>query len=227
MRILTVQHEPEAPPALLGQWAQARRHVLAVVAAADLSDRTDARADAIVSLGSDSSVHANPHPWVEAELALLRDAHRNQIPILGICFGAQALAKALGGRVSRARETELVWRTVQTHDPELVPRGPWFFWHEDEFEAPAHATVLSGSRVRTTAFTAGRSIGLQYHPEVDAEVANAWLNGGRATLERQGVRTDELHRQIAEHAPRARERAFDQFDRIEAWWSRSSSLGGR
>ena len=54
----------------------------------------------MVALGSDRSVHASPDPWIAAQLAFLRAAHDAGVPVLGICFGAQALAAALGGRVN-------------------------------------------------------------------------------------------------------------------------------
>lgn len=225
MRILILEHEPEAPAALLGEWAHARGHEQSVAPVPKLEAWPDPREyEAIVTLGSDSSVHDRPQPWVAPELELLRDAHEKDVPILGICFGGQALSKALGGTVRLAPQPEVRWGGIDTDDPELVMPGPWFSWHADEFTTPPEARLLAGTPLQTTAFASNRSLALQYHPEVDGALASAWVGGGRAQLAEQGIDVAELREQIEARAPGARERAFEQFDRIAAWWSRSSSL---
>jgi GMP synthase-like glutamine amidotransferase len=227
MRILILEHEPETPPALFAEWAHERRHELVVAKIGELDEWPEAADyDAIVSLGSDHSVHADPPDWVEPELQLLRAAHAQDVALLGICFGGQALGMALGAAVGAARVAEAGWRAIDTRDPGLILPGPWFLWHEDEFATPPGATVLSGTSKQTIAFALNRSLALQYHPEVDERLALEWIGGGRAKLDRQGIDSDELRRQVAVNAARARERAFEQFDRIEGWWQRSSSLDG-
>jgi GMP synthase-like glutamine amidotransferase len=225
MRILILEHEPEAPAALLGEWARVRGHEQSVAPVPRLEAWPDPREyHAIVSLGSDSSVHDRPHAWVAPELELLRNAHEHDVPILGICFGGQALSKALGGAVRLAPQPEVRWGWIDTDEPELVMPGPWFSWHRDEFTTPAGARLLAGTALQTTGFSWNRSLALQYHPEVDGALASSWVGGGRAKLTELGVDISELREQIVAQAPGARERAFEQFDRIAAWWSRSSSL---
>ncbi len=219
MRILILEHEPDAPAALLSEWAQARGHEQTVAPVPQLIRWPTAHDyDAIVSLGSDTSVHADPRPWLSSELALLRAAHDADVPVLGICFGAQALARSLDAPVRRATVAEIRWRTIETTAPELVRPGPWFFWHEDEFELPEGGRLLAGTERQTTAFASRRSLGLQFHPEVDAAVVERWVDGGRAKLADQGIDADALRHQATEHGQAARERAFEQFDRIAAWW---------
>lgn len=213
--------------ALLGDWARARGHVYETARVAEMTAWPGPHAyDAVISLGSGSSVHAEPHPWLASELRLLRTAHEHDVPILGICFGGQALAKALGGRVGRAPQAEVRWGTVDTAAPDLIMPGPWFLWHEDEFTAPDDVRLLAGTRRHTMAFASGRSLGIQFHPEVDAQLARAWIDGGRAKLAEHGIDVAAVQAQIERHSDRARDRAFEQFDRIEAWWSASSSLAG-
>ncbi len=220
MDLLILEHEPDTPVGLLGEWADARRHSYVVAPIPELTDWPEPDAhDAIVSLGSDSSVHADPRDWVEGELELLRAAHAARVPVLGICFGGQALARALGAHVGAARETKVGWGRIETDVPELVMPGPWFCWHADEFATPAVARLLAGSPRHTTAFACERSLALQYHPEVDAALARRWIEGGRMKLAAQGIDVDEVLAQIARHAAGARERAFEQFDRIAAWWN--------
>ena len=86
--------------------------------------------DAIVPMGAPWSVYdeATIGTWIGAEIDFLRHALAAGVPILGICFGGQALAAALGGRVEPAPEPEIGWRLLTTRRPRLVGPGPWFQW---------------------------------------------------------------------------------------------------
>ena len=105
-------------------------------------------ADFAVALGSGATATGSGPEWVEREIEWLRAADAAALPVLGICFGAQALAAALGGCVHRARTPELGWVTVETADAEHVPAGPWMAWHEDRFTLPPLAYELASQRVR-------------------------------------------------------------------------------
>ena len=161
----------------------------------DLPDPT--RYDAVVPMGAPWSVYdeATIGTWVGAELAFLRAAHDAGVPVLGICFGGQALAAALGGRVVAAGTTTIGWQTVATSRPDLVEAGPWFQWHGDRWELPPD---LAGAAIAATsdceqAFLVGRSLGLQFHPELTPAMLAGWLdNGGRELARAHGVDPDEL-----------------------------------
>src|ERR1700676_4678913 len=132
MEIIVLEREPEVPAALFGDWARARGHTLRILPVPELSRWPEpGDADAVVSLGSDHSVHTSTLPWIEREDAFLRADHERGVPVLGICFGAQALSKGLGGEVSRGSRMELAWTTLDTQEHDLVPPGPWLRWHED------------------------------------------------------------------------------------------------
>jgi len=177
-----------------------------------VADWPDPRsASAVVALGSDHSVHASPDPWIAQELEYLGAAHEAGVPVLGICFGAQALASVLGGAVSRAARTEVGWIEVAGQDGF---GGPWFTWHEDVFTLPPGATELARAASGLQAFAVGASVGVQFHPEVTAEIVGDWLASGRDVVPDPSPIRAETARQIVA----ARERAFALFDSIAARW---------
>ena len=92
--------------------------------------------DHVVVLGAVSSVN-DPDPWIAAELAWLRAADQAGVPVLGICFGAQALCAALGGRVEAMERREIGWAMVDSPDHDVIPAGPWLEFHNDRCLPPA------------------------------------------------------------------------------------------
>jgi GMP synthase (glutamine-hydrolysing) len=170
-------------------------------------------ADAVIALGSDRSVHASSDPWIASELRFLRAAHDAGVPVLGICFGGQALAAALGGTVSAAPQVEIGWIEVAGDEGY---GGRWFTWHEDVFTPPPGAEQLARAASGPQAFAVGASVGLQFHPEVTPAIVDGWLAGdGAAAADPQRLRNE-----TAKSATEARDRAFALFDRISARWGR-------
>jgi GMP synthase-like glutamine amidotransferase len=219
MKILILEHEPESPAGLLAGWAQGRGHSLETLHVPRLKGWPDpSESDVIVSLGSDCSAHASADPWIEREIAFLGESHRAGVPILGICFGAQALALALGGTVRRADFAEVGWSSTDSSEPELLPRGPWFGWHEDVFSVPPEAREIARSDAGPLAFVLGRSIGLQFHPEVDSSVIQGWISGARDRIAELSIDEDALLGEVAADGDAARARAEDLFDRIAGYW---------
>ncbi|HWX97446.1 MAG TPA: type 1 glutamine amidotransferase [Solirubrobacteraceae bacterium] len=228
MRILILEHEPDSPAGFLVGWARRRGHSLETLQVPRLQAWPDpSESDVIVSLGSDCSAHASVDPWIEREIAFLRECHHAGMPLLGICFGAQALALALGGTVRRADFVEVGWSSTHSSEPELLPSGPWFAWHEDVFSVPPAAREIARSDAGPLAFVSGLSIGLQFHPEVDSRVIRGWINGARDRIAELSIDEDAL---LGEVAAGARARAEDLFDRIVRYWkdgpSRSSVPAG-
>lgn len=158
----------------------------------------------VVPLGSDWSVYWDDiAAFVAAEATLLQAAHARGVPIFGICFGGQMLTHALGGRVERAPQPEIGWFSVDA-TPEMSPflaQNPWFQWHYDRFLPPPEAVVLGTGEQGTQAFVLGRSLGLQFHPEVTPTIVERWSAGhGAAELTRVGVDPVALAASTRSHA---------------------------
>jgi len=167
-------------------------------------------ADHIVVLGAIPSVYDDgPHrSWIEQELDWLRRAHESGLPVLGICFGAQALCAALGGRVEAADRKEIGWRMVESLDPAQVPAGPWLQFHGDRCLPPPEATILASNEIGVQAFSIGRHLGVQFHPEVDGAQLGGWLAaGGRDEAARAGTDPDAFLEMTVAEEPAARARA--------------------
>jgi len=166
--------------------------------------------DHVVVLGAAWSVYdeAAIGHWIGAELDWLRAADAAGVPVLGICFGAQALAAALGGAVEAAPRSEIGWTTVETLDPGLIETGPWLEFHGDRCLPPPDARLLARTEVCVQAFSIGRHLAVQFHPEVDAAQVSRWLaDGGKAAAERAGQDPDELIAQTRAQEPQAARRA--------------------
>lgn len=172
---LVIQHQADAPAGVLLDVLHARG-LQWQVARIDLDEPLpEPGAVALaVSLGSDEAADDSQVPWLARELAWLREADAEGIPILGLCFGAQALAVALGGGVGRARLPERGWIEVQSADTSLIAAGPWQGWHHDTIEPPAEAEPLAHNSSGLQAFRLGRHLGIQFHPEVTPQIVEAW-----------------------------------------------------
>lgn len=152
------------------------------------------RHDALVILGGPMSVNdVHLHPHLETELALIQSAMSLGIPILGICLGAQLIAKATGAHVKKNPEPEIGWYDVQltpegVNDPLLSHFDPCekiFQWHGDTFDLPSNSVHLAQSTTcANQAFRLGDNIyGLQFHLEVDQPLIERWLTVPRHQVE--------------------------------------------
>jgi GMP synthase-like glutamine amidotransferase len=166
-------------------------------------------ADHVVVLGAAWSVYEERiSESISAELDWLRTADAAGVPILGICFGAQALTAALGGEVEAAPRSEVGWTMVETLDPAVIEPGPWLEFHHDRCLPPPGARLLARNELCVQAFTIGPHLAVQFHPEVDAAQISRWLDdGGKAEAERAGQDPDKLIAQTEAEEERAALRA--------------------
>jgi GMP synthase-like glutamine amidotransferase len=216
-RGLLLQTQDSAPPGLLAAWADGRQIPLDVVRV-DRSPRLPDPASFAfaVALGSHASL-VGPRPgWVGSEVDWLRDAERAGVPVLGICFGAQALAVAHGGQVTRLPKPEVGWLQLDTADDLAVPSGPWLAWHEDAITLPPFGYELARNEAGLQAFSIGRHLAVQFHPEVTPAVASSWADDAGRLLARAGLDRTALESTIRENATAAAVAAHRLFDRFAA-----------
>lgn len=151
--------------------------------------------------------------WLQPELKWIKEAIENDIPVLGICFGGQLMARALGGSVARGPRPELGWHFIHSKDPELISIGPWFQFHYDRWQLPPGAKELAVSPVASQAFSYRKSLALQFHPELDREVLEGWLIwDGREELIEDGQNPDVVLEQTIALEKISRQRAFELVD---------------
>jgi GMP synthase-like glutamine amidotransferase len=219
VQLLIIRQQSDAPAGLLGEWAVDRGWSVTTLDAPQLAAWPEPRAfDAVAALGSDRSVHASTDAWIAAEIAYLRRAHDARVPVLGICFGAQALAAALGGRVARSPMVEIGWYELSARSAALPLEGEWFEWHEDALEPPPEASILGRTSAGIQGFTLDLSVGLQFHPEVTPEIVERWLEDGRRELAEHRIDGDAVLARTRALAPHARARAMTLFDAVAASW---------
>jgi GMP synthase-like glutamine amidotransferase len=205
LRVLIIEHERETPGGLIYEWL-AEHGAQVEDLHIDVDDReVDPRDyDLLIPLGSEFAAYDDTVPFIEREKKLLRAAADADVPVLGICFGGQLLARVLGGDSFRAEQSEIGWLPVRSSDPELVPEGPWFQWHFDSFTLPEGATLLAESDAGPQAYVIGRSLGVQFHPEVTPQIMDEWVRVYRHELDDSGVDPDALLEETHRNAPSAR-----------------------
>jgi GMP synthase-like glutamine amidotransferase len=213
MRALVIQHEQPTPGGYLHRWLEERgaeQDIYRIDIEGRVVDPRDYQM--IVSLGSEFAAFDDSVPWLSREKELLLRAAQADVPVLGICFGGQLLARVLGGQSYRSEIAEIGWLPVRSSDQAVVPNGPWFQWHFDTFTVPPDARLIADSAVGPQAFTVGRNLGVQFHPEVTPEIMDAWVAVYRHELDQEGVDPDLLLEETYRRADDTRAAAWRLFD---------------
>ncbi len=196
MRVLSIVHEPTSTGGggLFEDLVVQRGDRLDRCVMSSSSARPDApdRYDAIMVFGG--AMHPDQdaeHPWLADEAAFIREALDQEVPLLGVCLGAQLIARAVGAKVGPAARGEVGWHEVRLNaagcrDPligVLPPRIDAFQWHYYSFELPTGAELLAESDSAPQAFRLGeRTWGVQFHPEVTRHMLDFWFVEGEAEL---------------------------------------------
>ena len=167
--------------------------------------------DALVAMGGEqSSLDADRLPMLAAEIELIRTATEAGIPYLGVCLGAQLLALARGGSVTRLPHPVLRWSPLVSlaEDPvfgSLPDEAAALHWHEDGFEPPPDAVeLLARPGTSGSAFRVGRvAWGIQSHPEARLQELETWYGRWPESPSRVGSSLEEAR--IADAAMLARQ----------------------
>ena len=173
-----------------------------------LEDLFDAPPGLLIVLGGPIGAFDDRlYPYLQSELALISERLRQRQPLLGICLGAQLMARALGGRISAMPEKEIGFAPVQLTRAGLaspltaLEDVPVLHWHGDRIQLPAAVSSLATTTpCPTQAFAAGHhALGLQFHIEADPEKLERWLIGHTLELSGAGIDLEQLRRDAAEH----------------------------
>jgi GMP synthase (glutamine-hydrolysing) len=223
MRVLSVVHDP----AVTGGGGLFERVVVDrgdhldrwVVANGDAAPGDPGRWDAVMVFGG--AMHPDQdaeHPWLRSEVAFIREALKEGVPTIGVCLGAQLIARAAGAWVGPAASAEVGWFGVELNEDGrrdrvlgvLPQRIEAFQWHYYTFELPEPAVQLAASASARQAYRIGdRAWGIQFHAEVDRDMLDDWFVRGAA----------ELPKPVAELA--------EETDRyLETWNEQGSALCG-
>jgi GMP synthase (glutamine-hydrolysing) len=169
-----------------------------------------AAADLVIVLGGPIGVYEeDQYPFLHDELAALRARLDTGRPTLGICLGAQLIAKALGAKVGPGRQKEIGWGPIALSEAGsasvLAPFDgvPVLHWHGDNAALPSGATGLASTPAcPVQAFAIGRTVlALQFHIEADPARIEQWLVGHTVELGKAGIDPRILRRQAAEMGP--------------------------
>jgi hypothetical protein len=96
----------------------------------------------------------------------------------------------------------------------LIPGGPWFEWHHDSFTVPPGARLIAETEVGPQAYIIGRSLGLQFHPEVTPEIVEGWVRAYREELHEDSLDLDGMLEETTRHAPVVSQMTEALFDRF-------------
>jgi GMP synthase-like glutamine amidotransferase len=149
-------------------------------------------------------------PWIIPALALIADAVRKDVPVLGHCLGGQLMAKALGGAVRASPVKEIGWGKVRVAANGVAREwlGPLesfeaFHWHGETFSIPPGGTrVLENEHCSNQGFALGKHLGMQCHVEMTEDLVRDWVRGGAREIEvsrdSPGVqKPDQIEREMA------------------------------
>ncbi|MEW6255341.1 MAG: glutamine amidotransferase [Pseudomonadota bacterium] len=200
-RILVILHQAHSVPGRLGERLErrgfaldARRPAVGDPVPVNLSGYA-----ALVVFGGPQSAN-DPHAYLQEEMALVGRAMARELPLLGICLGAQLMARQLGARVGRHQDG-LCERGYYPLRPTDLGASllPWpshvYHWHAEGFDLPSGAELLAQGEVfPNQAFRYGRNAyALQFHPEVTQEMMCRWTTVGAERLTHPGAQPAHAH----------------------------------
>lgn len=185
--ILFIQNYATDPPHLVGRWLIEIGFKIEIIRAYDgeaIPDTLPSHIKGVIALGGAmGAMDDHLHSWLAPERALLKKIVNADMPVIGICLGAQLLGAALGGEISRLGENEIgIYEITQVAEDSIMTVGATALttqWHEDYVSVlPEGATLIAKSDTcPTQIYRVGElTYGLQCHPEADASIVALWEN---------------------------------------------------
>ena len=186
MRVLSVTHGPSVPGGVFDEAVETAGHTLVrwQVPEGGTPERAAGYDAVMVFGGSQHPDQDDRFEWLAREEGFLQDVLAAEVPVFGVCLGAQMLARAAGGTVGPASEAEIGWLEVAltptgAADPVLgvLPSSATVFqWHHYTFELPPAGVELARSAICPQAFRLAQPAwGIQFHAEVTQDMVAAWV----------------------------------------------------
>ncbi|QEZ46743.1 glutamine amidotransferase [Cupriavidus oxalaticus] len=227
-----IQHLAFEHAGVIGNALRARGHALRVFQAGvdDLRPIADEPADLLLILGGPIGVYeTDAYPWLKGEIALIRQRLAAGGKMIGVCLGAQLIARAAGARVYPGTR-EIGWAPIEPtpagRDSALgeLAAASWevLHWHGDTFDLPPGAELLaSTAAVTNQAYAIGNQVlALQFHPEVMPGDIEAWLIGHTVELGKAGIDPRAIRARTAEVGAKVAAAG----ERVFARWLEQSEL---
>lgn len=231
MTILIIHHVKNNSLAALQEVLETRRLPFQYLFCQQLTERQidlDGVSGLIILGGRESAADDHLHDFMKPEQQIIRNAIQQNIPVFGICLGAQMIARSLGAKVEKNRlngqeHKEIGWTPIELSeagktDPVLqhLDGIAQFQWHEDTYYLPPggiHLAKTSGCPQQAFKLPPPntKTYGVQFHPEVSLQVIRAWLDESKSLLPHQSAALwEESERCFAERHAASR-RMFDSF----------------
>lgn len=178
----------------------------------------------LIFMGGPYSVNDNL-PWLDDEIKLIQQAIEKDILLMGICFGAQLISKALGAEVHRAEQMEAGWHNITADTSKLSAYPPLnleqsfevFEWHEEVFSIPDGAIqIFTGHNLENQGYLYGNVLAMQFHLEMTEHMVYEWLERYQHCMpDSQYIQSPE---QMTERLHERLDNLHVQADKIFDWW---------
>ena len=187
MKVSVLQHAADEGPGEIKRWAEDHGHATVIhhlYRGDALPELTEF--DLLVVMGGEMNIYQDrDYPWLKPERFLVAETMRAGKRVIGICLGSQLIADALGVRVTQNPAYEIGWFPVrftpeaQLAIPGLPETSLVLHWHGDTYDLPSQATRLANSEAcpEQGFLIAGKCLALQFHLEVDADLARQMVEG--------------------------------------------------
>lgn len=186
----------------------------------DLAQVKNNSPDLLVVLGGPIGANDDEqYPFLKKEAALIRQRLNDKRPLVGICLGAQLIARELGADVHPLERKEIGFGALLLSDKGLASplkalnNTPILHWHGDQFGIPSNATRLAGTPAcHNQAFSVGSEVlGLQFHAETDLRLIERWLVGHSCELNQAGISPSHMREQARRYQNQIKTAASDLF----------------